>query len=114
MANQQLPADFVDSPITKIVAIGKFPVDPDEAARLSILPCEVSQTLRVYLSGKIDQLYVRKDQRGVVFLMNVTTIEEARVLLEDLPLGRAGLMKFDFIPIAPLWPMNFLLLPPVK
>jgi hypothetical protein len=109
--DQQQPSDFIDPPTTKIVAIGSFTKAPDEATRKSILPHEVSNTLRVYLQGKIDQLYNRKDEPGVVFLMNVTTIEEARALLEDLPLGRAGLMRFQFIPIAPLWQMNFILLP---
>jgi hypothetical protein len=109
--DQQQPFDFIDSPTTKIVAIGSFPQRPDEAVRKSILPHEVSDTLRIYLQGKIDQLYVRKDEPGVVFLMNVATIEEASALLEDLPLGRAGLMKFQYIPIGPLWQVNFILLP---
>ena len=109
--DQQQPSDFIDPPTTKIVAIGSFRQMSDEATRKSILPHEVSDTLRFYLQGKIDQFYARKDERGVVFLMNVTTIEEASALLEDLPLGRAGLMKFEYIPIGPLWPMNFILLP---
>lgn len=113
MADQQLAADFIDPPTTKVVAIGDFATEPDPAVRQSILPSEISETLRVYLKGKIDQLYVRKDRLGVVFIMNVDTIEEAASLLKELPLGRAGLMTFEFIPIGPLWPMNFLLLPPV-
>jgi hypothetical protein len=109
--DEQQRSDFIDPPTTKIVAIGSFSKTPNEASRHSILPHEVSDTLRIYLQGKIDQLYVRKDEPGVVFLMNVATIEEASALLEDLPLGRAGLMKFHYIPIGPLWPMNFILLP---
>jgi hypothetical protein len=109
--DQQQPSDFIDTPTTKIIAIGSFVQVPDDATRKSILPHEVSDTLRIYLQGKIDQLYNRKDEPGVVLLMNVATIEEAKLLLEDLPLGRAGLMRFQFIPIAPLWQMNFILLP---
>lgn len=109
--DQQQPSDFIDPPTTKVVAIGSFPQRLDEANRKSILPHEVSDTLRLYLQGKIDQLYVRKDEPGIVFVMNVATIEEAGALLEDLPLGRAGLMEFQFVPIGPLWQMNFILLP---
>jgi hypothetical protein len=109
--DQQQPSNFIDPPTTKIIAIGSFPQALDAATRKSILPHEVSETLRVYLQGKIDQLYARKDEPGVVFLMNVASIEEASALLEDLPLGRAGLMKFQYIPIAPLGQMNFILLP---
>jgi len=29
--------------------------------------------------------------------------------LEKLPLGVAGMMEFDFVPLAPLLPLNFLL-----
>ena len=109
--DKQDPSDFIDPPTTKIVAIGSFPKRPDKATRNEILPHEVSDTLRLYLQGKIDQLYVRKDEPGVLFLMNVATVEEASALLEDLPLGRADLIKFQYIPIGPLWQMNFILLP---
>ena len=75
------------------------------------MPREVSDTVRLYLAGKIDQWYVRKDTRGVVFLMNVSSVEEAHVLLEKLPLGVAGVMKFELIPVGPLSPLNYLLGP---
>ena len=70
--------------------------------------------MKLYLAGKIDSWYVRKDERGVVFLMNVSTVEEAHELLEKLPLGVAGIMKFDFIPVGPLSPLNYLLAPDQK
>jgi hypothetical protein len=73
------------------------------------MPQEVSDTVRLYLGGKIDQWYVRKDKPGVVFLMNVTTPEEAHALLEKLPLGVAGMMTFELIPVGPLSPLNYLL-----
>jgi hypothetical protein len=75
----------------------------------TIMPNEVSDTVRLYLSGKIDQWYVRKDQNGVVFLMNAATVKEAQDLLDQLPLGRAHLMTFEFIPLGPLSPLRFLL-----
>lgn len=105
-------ADASTVPTTKILAIGGFPGAVDEDHARAILPHEVSDTLRLYLQGKIDQLYTRKDVPGVVLLMNVDTVEAAQALLETLPLGRAGLMSFELIPIGPLMPMQFLLLPP--
>ena len=50
-------------------------------------------TLRLYLAGKIDQWWIRQTQTGAVFLLNVTPLEEARALMEKLPLDQAGLMK---------------------
>ena len=66
-------------------------------------------TVRLYLAGKIDQWWVRQDQKGPVFLMNVTSAEEARALLDKLPLGEAQLMEFDFIELGPLTPLHLLL-----
>ena len=99
-------------PTTKVVAIGS--VDSTLAqgsAGANIMPREVSDTVRLYLAGKIDQWYVRKDTRGVVFLMNVSSVEDAHALLEKLPLGVAGIMKFELIPVGPLSPLNYLLAP---
>lgn len=96
-------------PTTKVIAIGSVTAAGDSVNRAEIMPKEVSETVKLYLAGKIDQWYVRKDQRGVVFLMNVTTTEEAHSLLEKLPLGVAGMMKFDLIPVGPLSPLNYLL-----
>lgn len=95
-------------PTTKVIAIGSVSNLP-AGGTSNIMPQEVSDTVRLYLNGKIDQWYVRKDQRGVVFLMNVTSTEEAHSLLEKLPLGVAGIMKFDLIPVGPLSPLNYLL-----
>ena len=96
-------------PTTKILAIGSLTGKGTPADATAIMPQEVPATVRLYLAGKIDSWYVRKDTRGVVFLMNVSTVEEAHDLLEKLPLGVAGLMKFDLIPIGPLSPLNYLL-----
>jgi len=41
--------------------------------------------------------------------MNVTTIEEARALLDDLPLGQAKLMEFEFTELCPLTPLHLLI-----
>lgn len=94
-------------PTTKILAIGRGTATPEQLR--SILPNEVPDTVRLYLTGKIDQWYVRQDGEGVVFILNCTSVDEARSLLEQLPLGKAGLMKFDLIPLGPLNPLRILL-----
>jgi hypothetical protein len=79
---------FPPVPATKILAIGRFlaPLTPEQ--RKAILPSEVPDTLRLYLAGKIDQWWFRQDGKGPVFLMNVTSVEEARALLTDVAFGR--------------------------
>jgi hypothetical protein len=98
-------------PTTKILAIGSLTSPDAPAAAMNLMQQEVPATVRLFLAGKIDSWYSRKDVRGVVFLMNVGTVEEAHALLEKLPLGVAGLMKFDLIPVGPLGPLNVILPP---
>jgi hypothetical protein len=76
-----------------------------------VLPTEVRDTLRLYLDGKIQQWFARGDGKGVVFLLDCKTIAEARNIVEALPLIKANLASFDYMPLGPLSPLR-LLLPP--
>jgi uncharacterized protein (DUF302 family) len=96
-------------PTTKILAISHFmgtPMTP--AQRAQIMPHEVHDTVNAYLGGKIDQWYFRTDGKGVVFIVNASTPEEAKNILEKFPLGQAGLMGFDYIPLGPLSPLRII------
>ena len=73
------------------------------------MPEEVRKTVELYLNGKIDQWYVKQDGTGVVFILNVTSPEEARAMLEALPLGREKMMHFELTPLGPLNPLRYLL-----
>jgi hypothetical protein len=44
----------------------------------------------------------------------VTDPAEAKALLEQLPLGRAGMMTFQLVPVGPLWPLGLMLREPGK
>jgi muconolactone delta-isomerase len=110
-AAQTPPPAMAPVPTTKILAIGMLTTTPDPARMKQIMPSEVRDTVELYLDGKIDQWWVRKDQKGVVFLMNVATEEEAHALLEKLPLGEQKLMRFDLMPLGPLSPLRFLVGP---
>jgi hypothetical protein len=94
-----------DVPTTRILAIGRLAPGASPGAVGAVLPQEVRDTVKLYLTGKIDQWYVRKDQASVVFILNITDVDEARRTLAQLPLGRANLMEFDFIPLGPRSPL---------
>ena len=96
-------------PTTKILATGRFTSPPTPEQVKAIFPKEVPATLKLYLAGKIDQWWARQGQKGPVFLMNVTTIEEAQALLDELPLGQAKLMAFEFTELSPLAPLHLLI-----
>ncbi len=100
---------FPDVPTTRIMAYGRFTSPPTPEQVKSIFPREVPATVRLYLAGKIDQWWARQDQTGPVFILNTTSIPEARAILEKLPLGEAKLMEFEFTELTPLAPLHWLL-----
>jgi len=105
-----LPAlNAVVAPTTKILAIGSVTSKGTPEAIAPVLPFEVRATVRNYLAGKIDQWFFQADGYGVVFIMNVTTTAEAHDILEKLPLGVAGMMEFELIPLSPLKPLAMLI-----
>jgi hypothetical protein len=91
---------------TKVLAIGSWTAKATPETRASIMPFEARDTLRLQLEGKIDQWFAKSDGSGAVFLMNVTDPAEAQALLGQLPLGKAGMMTFQLIPVGPLWPLG--------
>jgi hypothetical protein len=99
---------------TKVLAIGSWTPKATNENRPAIMPSEARDTMRLMLAGKIDQWYAKIDGSGAVFLMNVTDPAEAHALLEKLPLGQADMMRFELIPVGPLWPLGLLLGEPAK
>ena len=96
-------------PTTKLLAIGRWTAKGTPNARTPILSTEMRETARLYLAGKIDQWFFKTDESGVVLIMNLADPNEAHELLEQLPLGRAGMMEFELIPLGPLKPLATLL-----
>jgi hypothetical protein len=76
---------------------------------MKIMPAEIRATVPLYLDGKIQQWFTRGDGRGVIFLLNCTDVEEARALIESLPLSKENLVDEQFIPVGPLLPLGILL-----
>lgn len=93
----------------KVLAIGNIvkPVTPEQRAQ--VMPKEVPATLKLYLDGKIEQFFYRQDKPGVIFLMNVDTVEQAKQAVEALPLVTDGYAQYDLIPVGPLAPLGLLL-----
>ena len=82
-------------------------VTPEQV--MKIMPAEIRATVRLYLDGKIQQWFTRGDGRGVIFLLNCKDVEEARTLIEGLPLSKENLMDEQYIPVGPLLPLGILL-----
>lgn len=97
------------APTTKVMAIGRLTAKATPAALSEVLPGEVRDTLKLYLTGKIVDWYATSDNTEVVFFINVTSVDQARDILGQLPLARGGLMTFELTALGPLSPLGMLL-----
>jgi len=75
---------------------------------MALIPDEIQATVKLYLDGKIREWYSRGDGKGVIFLLDVKTEDEARALMETLPLAKGQLMNHEYIPVGPLMPLRAL------
>lgn len=78
---------------------------------LPLIPAEIRATVNLYLEGKIQQWYSRGDGKGVVFLVNANTEDEAHTLMKSLPLSKEDLIDHQYIPVGPLVPLRALMGP---
>ena len=76
---------------------------------MNIMPDEIRATVKLYLDGKIRQWYSRGDGKGVIFLIDARTVDEARAVMEPLPLSKENLTDYEYIPICPLLPLTGLI-----
>ena|SRR5205085_1999752 len=76
---------------------------------MSVIPDEIQATVKLYLDGKIREWHSRGDGKGIVFLLDAKTEDEARAIMETLPLAKERLMDSQYIPVGPLMPLRALL-----
>ena len=75
---------------------------------MAVMPEEIRATVKLYFDGKIREWYSRGDGKGVIFLIDAKTEDEARALMETLPLAKEQLMDHEYIPVGPLMPLRAL------
>jgi hypothetical protein len=100
------------APTTAVLATLSVKPDVQRPDIMKVMPQEVRDTVVLYLDGKIQQWYARADGRGVVFVLNAKSIEEAKAMTEQLPLMKAGLVTFDYLALTPLTPLRALVSQP--
>jgi hypothetical protein len=96
------------APTTQVLALLNIKPDVNRAELMKTLPEEVKATVRLHLDGKIQQWYGRADGRGVIFILNCTSVEEAAKITADLPFNKAGVGSFEYIALTPLSPLRVL------
>jgi len=100
------------APTTAILTTLTVKSDIDRAQLAKVMPAEVRDTVKLYLDGKIQQWYARSDGKGVVFILNCSTVAEAKALTDTLPLSKNKLADFEYMPLGPLSPLRYLLAEP--
>ena len=89
-----------------VIETPKQGVTPQQV--MAVIPEEIKATVKLYLDGKIRQWYSRGDGKGVVFVIDAKTEDEARAIVETLPLAKEHLMDHQYIPVGPLMPLRAL------
>lgn len=112
VAAAQSPQGAAPPPVTTVMALLKVTPGVTRDAIMKVMQDEVRDTVQLYLDGHITQWYSRADSNGVVFMLNATSVEAAKAMTDGLPLVKAGLASFDFIPLAPLNPLRLLIARP--
>ncbi len=90
-----------------VIETSKPGVTPQQI--MAVIPEEIRATVKLYLDGKIRQWYSRGDGKGVIFLVDAKTEDEARAVMEILPLAKKQLMDHEYIPVGPLMPLRALM-----
>jgi hypothetical protein len=89
-----------------VIETPKQGVTPQQV--MAVIPEEIKATVKLYLDGKIRQWYSRGDGRGVVFVLDAKTEDEARAIVETLPLAKEHLIDHQYVPVGPLMPLRAL------
>jgi hypothetical protein len=93
-----------------VIQTAKQGTTPQQIQQIvALMPAEIRATVKLYFDGKIRQWYSRGDGKGVVFLVDAKTEDEARAVMETLPLAKEQLMDHVYIPVGPLMPLRALM-----
>ena len=94
-----------------VIQTAKRGVTPQQIQQIvDIMPAEIRATVKLYFDGKIREWYSRGDGKGVILMVEAKTVDEARALMETLPLAKKQLIDHQYIPVGPLMPLRALML----
>src|SRR5437660_5710985 len=100
-------ASSVPTPKTTAVLVIETPKPGVTAQQImAVIAEEIRATLKLYLDGTIQQWYSRGDGKGALFMVNANTEDEARAIMETLPLAKEHLLDHEYIPVGPLMPLR--------
>ena len=113
VASQGVPREAIP-PTTEVIVIQTPRQGVTAEQILAVMPAEIRATVHLYLDGKIREWFSRGDGKGVVFLVEAKSEDEARTMMETLPLAQEHLMDHQYIPVGPLMPLRMLIGPDAR
>jgi hypothetical protein len=111
LGERQVPAGAPQPATTAVMVILTAKQGVSRQQIMDVMPREIRATVKLYLDGKIREWYSRGDGRGVVFLVDAKTEDEARAVMETLPLAKEQLMDHGYIAVGPLMQLTALIGP---
>ena len=105
LSSPQPPSGAVSPKTTEVMVILTAKQGVTREQIMKVMPAEIRATVKLYRDGKIRQWYSKGDGRGVVIFLDVKTLDQARAVMDTLPLSKENLMDHDFIPVGPLLPL---------
>lgn len=93
----------------KIIAIDKVQPDATPDKIKETFMNEVNHTVKMYLADVVREMYFRQDRSGTVLILEAPSVEDARGLINKMPMVQAGLIDYDLIPVGPFVPLALLL-----
>ncbi len=85
----------------KVLAIAKVNPKATPEEFQCHLETEVRHAWKLHKEGVCREMYDRQDRLGVVFVLECSSVDEARKLLDELPYVRENLIGFELIPLQP-------------
>jgi hypothetical protein len=92
----------------KILAIDKILPGATEEKIYPLLKEEAAQAWKFHEQDVFREIYFRTDRPGAVVMLECESVEEARKVIDTLPLVKAGLVDFDLIPLGAFKPLGTL------
>jgi hypothetical protein len=105
----QPPSGVPTPKITEVMVILTAKQGVTRQQIMNIMPEEIRATVKLYLDGTIRQWYSRGDGKGVIVFIDAKTVDEARAIVDAMPLSQEHLMDHEYIPVGPLMPLAALI-----
>ncbi len=68
------------------------------------LKAEAQHAWGLYTAGVFRELYMRTDRPGAVIMLECEGVDEAKKIMAELPLVKADLIEFQYIPVGAFTP----------